>query len=1453
MLDSAAISSNIAFPQRRKHGEDNIDADMSQEKLINSTELEIAVACGSDGGLVVSSMSRAMRKLCGGKAAELPVEELLANVIEEESLLALAAALRESHRDSKPVKVRLKGRKRGGFDCVIIPPPNERDGKCRCALFECRDCDESKRVDRRRFNLLKAVIDILPGTVFAKDIEGRKILSNSLDAKIMGLNSPEEAVGKTDFEVFPKEQAQEFAREDKIVLSGGSVKGSPKTFTDKDGSVIYFLTSKVPLRDENGDIIGLVGASYDVTDLTLAQKELAESKKQLEKSNHKMQQLIEELQATNEEYEAMNEELIASNEEYESINDELIDSQKELISREKAVAESEEKYRRLLSSLTEYIYRININGNKVSIEHGPGSYAITGYTSDELSERPDSWHDFIHPEDRAKIALFTSNILNKGDIPSAEFRIITKKGEDKWVRSTVVPVRDSKGDVTSYDGLIQDITAEKLAKLQLEKAYRETKIRYEVSRSLATAETEQDVLNALIAHAGIYHEAFVAILLRDTDVPGYTFYTGVYNSFNSGIEPIALDGVPFNEKLIHVLQDLPPDEESIVDDAENDERLSANGKSFAARVGWRSRLSLPLKGRDGFIGYLAAQSPVKGLFSDERADLYRTLVELGVGAIKSARLRAAIRESEHRLSLLIEQSPHAVIESDLQGNVLSWNPAAERIFGYSKEEVLALESPTVLIREADIESERLVWDRLLTEKSTIRRELINIKKDGSEIICEWIGFPLIDDSGNIIRITSLVQDITDKKRAEERIARNLMETEIRLNVSQSLAVAETEEEILNVIISHSRLYPEAFVGIMILDNDEGRTSFTVRRIDPADSGIPPFAKIGDTLSEETFPVLKVFNPRDEVVINDIYTDHRVSPDLRSRFENIGLMSRLSLPLGKGPEFVGYMAAQCRQANFFDESRTHLFRTLAELGSSALRAAKLREGIRASEERLSMFVEQSPFGVIEWDREARVMSWNPAAERIFGYTSREIMGKTASETIVQDRMLFGRDMEWEGLLESKSSNTVTRPNRRKDGTEIFCEWNSFSLVGRNGEVVGVASIVQDISDRIKSEEEKKQLELQLAQAQKIESIGRLAGGVAHDFNNMLTVILGHTELLKLGLSRDSGLIEGVSEIEKAAIHSRDITRQLLAFSRRQIISPQEIDLNRRVRNIRTTLARLIGENIELKFRAGRGLWTVEFDPTQIDQIVVNLAVNSRDAMPNGGLLIIETRNVTVDDHQISEFFEVIPGDYVMLSVTDNGTGMDEDVKKNIFEPFFTTKEQGKGTGLGMATVYGMVRQNGGFVNVYSEGGKGTSVKVYIPRFDSPGTRAADNPEVETVKGTGDVLLVEDDPLVRRMAESMLKSLGYTVAAAQSPEEALLLLGNPETKVDLLITDVVMPGMSGSELSERAAKQRPGLSVLFMSGYTSDVVVLQGVLEDKMNFIQKPFSMAELAQKVKQAMK
>lgn len=505
-----------------------------------------------------------------------------------------------------------------------------------------------------------------------------------------------------------------------------------------------------------------------------------------------------------------------------------------------------------------------------------------------------------------------------------------------------------------------------------------------------------------------------------------------------------------------------------------------------------------------------------------------------------------------------------------------------------------------------------------------------------------------------------------------------------------------------------------------------------------------------------------------------------------------------------------------------------------VGQRTQQLEQINQALRESEEQYRGLVDSAFDGVVV-QQDRLIKSVNRAYAEMFGYDIEELIGRDIMALTPPDHREYV-------LAKSAADNSVYETlGLKKDGTEINIEISANNFFS-NGEPARLAA-VRDITER-------KLLEEQLRQSQKLEAVGQLAGGIAHDFNNLLTVINGYSELILKRLPAQDPGRSNLEEIRKAGDRAASLTRQLLAFSRKQVLQPRVLNLNAIVSDLEKMLNRLIGEDIELRTLLSTDLGSIKADPGQVEQIVMNLVVNARDAMPNGGKLTIETRNVDLDDEYSRQHIAAPPGSYALLSVSDNGCGMDDQTRARIFEPFFSTKEAGKGTGLGLSTVYGIVKQSGGNIWVYSELARGTTFKVYLPHVSQGAEeyKRAEESE-EAIRGVETILLAEDEDVVRQLARQILESCGYRVLEAASGSEALSICEGHREAIHLLVTDVIMPEMSGRELSVRLAQVCPETKVLFMSGYTDDAIVHHGILEEGTNFIQKPFTPNALARKVR----
>ncbi|HEV7839200.1 MAG TPA: response regulator [Gemmatimonadaceae bacterium] len=506
-------------------------------------------------------------------------------------------------------------------------------------------------------------------------------------------------------------------------------------------------------------------------------------------------------------------------------------------------------------------------------------------------------------------------------------------------------------------------------------------------------------------------------------------------------------------------------------------------------------------------------------------------------------------------------------------------------------------------------------------------------------------------------------------------------------------------------------------------------------------------------------------------------------------------------------------------------------------------------LRASEEQFRLLLESTGEGIYGLDTEGACTFCNPAAAHMLGYAGPEDLLRTNIHELTHRTRADGSVYPGSEcsihcpILTGAGQHVEDEVFWRPDGTSFQVECWSYQIK-KSGDVIGSVVTFNDIT-------EKRALENQVRQSQKMEAIGRLAGGVAHDFNNLLTVIMTYTDMLKDGLGPRDPRCEDVDEIKKAALGAASLTRQLLAFSRQQVIQPRVVPLNDIVENSEKMLRRLIGEDVKLVTSLTNEPITVMIDPGQLEQVILNLVVNARDAMPTGGKLTLATESVEMDAEFARDHWPARPGSFALLAVTDTGIGMDEDTQGRIFEPFYTTKGPGKGTGLGLATVYGIVKQSNGFIWVSSEPGKGTTFEIYIPLVDEAVERS-ENAEPKPVGGRETVLLAEDAAAVRIAARQILERNGYTVLEAPTGREALILATRRDGPIDLLLTDMVMPEMSGRELAERFAQARPKSKVLFMSGYTDDAVLRHGGLPTGTTYLQKPFAPDTLARKVREVL-
>ncbi|MEW6237542.1 MAG: PAS domain S-box protein [Candidatus Omnitrophota bacterium] len=753
----------------------------------------------------------------------------------------------------------------------------------------------------------------------------------------------------------------------------------------------------------------------------------------------------------------------------------------------------------------------------------------------------------------------------------------------------------------------------------------------------------------------------------------------------------------------------------------------------------------------------------------------------------------ALQESEELFRNLFEK--HAAIKLIVDpetGNIVDANEAAAIFYKWSRERLKQMKIQEINTLPPD--RMQLEMDKVLSGKCT-PFEFRHKIADGSIRDVE-VYSSKIQSKGKIF-LHSIVLDITQRKRAEEK----LWQSEMLLAEAQRIAKIGSWD--LN-LVENQLLWSNEVYRIFEIDPGEfdGTNEAFLERIYPED------------------------RPRVEKAYADSLKNHApYSVDLRL--------------LMKGGR-IKFVHEQCETFYNSEGTPIHSIGTIQDITERK----QAEETLRQSEERYRQFFEQDLTGVLISSVDGRIVDCNPAYLKIFRIPSKEEALATNIALFYQDPK--ARENFLQLLQEKKELFGIEKELRRMDGNPVYMIENNIGIFNDRGELVEIRSYIFDNTER-------KVLEEQFRQAQKMEAVGRLAGGVAHDFNNIIMAIRGYGDLVLRALPKDHITRMDIQEIKKTADRAASLTRQLLAFARKETVSPTALDLNNAVSNIMKMIQRLVGEDISLVWMPGQNLYWIKIDPSQLDQILVNLAVNARDAIAGVGKIIFETSNTEFNEAYCASHVGSIPGEYVLLAVSDDGCGMDKDTLSKIFELFFTTKKLGKGTGLGLPAVFGAVKQNGGFINVYSEPGHGTTFRIYLPRYAGDVLpHSAAHVEVAPQQGKETILLIEDDVMILDIGRRMLEELGYTVLAANTPKEAIRLAETTTNDIDLLITDVVMPKMSGRELAERLLSIKPDLKCLFMSGYTANVIAHSGILESGIHFIQKPFSEEMLAASVRQVL-
>lgn len=965
------------------------------------------------------------------------------------------------------------------------------------------------------------------------------------------------------------------------------------------------------------------------------------------------------------------------------------------------------------------------------------------------------------------------------------------------------------------------------------------------NQALAQAGNEQELLDQIcdiIVRVGGYRMAGIAYALHD---PEKTVRPVAHAGHGSGyFEKIPLNwsdtptghgpaGTAIRENRI-----------CVTGDTANDPRF-ALWRERALQRGYASVVALPLRAGGAPFGVLAIYSEQVGSFEGTELDLLTEVANnlaYGITAIRSheegKRANAALKEAERRYRQLVEQVPAIsyIAEPGESGRFHYISPQVEHILGFTPEEWMADDHTWFNVLHPEDAAKTIAAEHRRVGE-LYRVEYRTRAKNGREVWLRDDAVFVTDIETGRLLMRGLMVDVTERKRADEALRRS--EENYRMFVAQSSEGIFRHDLDAPVSID---LPEDELIRRILHDSSMAECNQAMANMYGLSS---PAELLGKRLTE----LLAAGDPQNAELTREY---------IRGGFRVLERESHEVDVHGNPKVFLNSMFGIVENRKLWHT--WGIQRDITERLKAEDARRKAEDARRESEERYRVFVAQSSEGIYRTEHDppvpvnlplerqlelslqtGYVAECNDAMARMYGFLdARALMGKKLSEFLIADdpvTIAFMTEFIQSGYrIEDRESHEKDAHGRVK----VFR--NTMMGIVDKGCLVRTWGIQRDVTERMHLEE-------QLRNAQQLEAIGRLAGGVAHDFNNILSIIMGHGELLLTAIGGDEGARNGLEQIQRAADRAASLTQQLLAFSRKQVLQPKILDLNEAVADVQKMLSRVIGEDIELIAQLHPSLVPVKADPGQVEQVLMNLAVNARDAMPHGGRLTMETSNVELDAAAARDL-ELVPGRYVMLRVLDSGHGMDGGTLSHVFEPFFTTKPMGKGTGLGLSTVWGIVKQSGGSIQVASEVGHGTTFRIYLPVAEGVTRKRQEPIAAETVgRGTETILLAEDEPDLRELARIFLEGYGYKVLEAASAEQAIEVASSFPGTIDLLLTDVIMPGMSGRQLAENLLSTSPQTRIVYMTGYTDDMVVQHKVLEPGVKLLQKPFGRVELALKVR----
>jgi two-component system cell cycle sensor histidine kinase/response regulator CckA len=1027
-----------------------------------------------------------------------------------------------------------------------------------------------------------------------------------------------------------------------------------------------------------------------------------------------------------------------------------------------------------------------------------------------------------------------------GPASAGVFSASTSSGTSGAV--SAAPGKSSSSDSTSSG--ISGSSSESAVNHELRRLNRSLHALSACNQALAQAGSEQELLRQIcdiIVRVGGYRMAGIAYAEQDEEKTvrpmahaghGSGYLETIHVKWSDTPAGRGPAGTAIRENRICVIIDTANDP------------VFAPWREAALQRGYAAVIALPLRVAGASFGVLAIYSEQAGSFESSEVELLSEMANnlaFGIAAIRSQeegrRVTAALQDAERRYRQLVEQVPAIsyIAEPGEAGRFHYISPQVEHILGFTPREWMADDHTWFNVLHPD-DREKTIAAEHRREGELYRVEYRTRARDGREVWLRDDAVFVRDVETGKLLMRGLLVDVTERRRADEALRRS--EENYRMFVAQS------SEGIF-------RLDLDAPLSIDLPEKE------LARRIHH-DSYMAECNQAMANMYAVSSPTDLLGKRLTELLVDDPQNLELTREYIRNGFRVLERESHEMDVNGNRKVFLNSMFGIVENGKLF---RTWgIQRDITERLKAEEARHKAEEALRESEERYRVFVAQSSEGIYRTEHDppvpvnlplkqqmslalqsGYVAECNDAMARMYGLNEAgELLGKKLSQFLIADDPVTKEFMAV--FIQSGYRITDWESHERDAQGRMKIFRNTMVGIVDKGCLVRTWGIQRDVTERI-------QLEEQLRNAQQLEAIGRLAGGVAHDFNNILSIIMGHGELLLATAGDDERARNGLEQIRRAADRAASLTQQLLAFSRRQVLQPKVLDLNEAVADVQKMLSRVIGEDIQLVASLHPSLVPVKADPGQVEQVLMNLAINARDAMPHGGNLTMETSNVDVE-LELARDLELVHGAYVMLKVSDSGHGMDAETVLHIFEPFFTTKPMGKGTGLGLSTVYGIVKQSGGSIQVESEEGRGTTFRIYLPVAEGAmGKRQELVASDKIAGGTETILLTEDEPDLRELARIFLEGYGYKVLEAASAEQAIRTANLFAGHIDLLLTDVIMPGMSGSQLAENILTQRPQTKIVYMTGYTDDMVVQHKVLEPGVKLLQKPFSKADLALKVR----